>query len=188
MKYCQSCGKQIEDGAKFCVNCGSNQSAVQQSAAIHRNTGGHRLHCPKCKSNRLSPIVETTATGGTAVHTPITRRTGFTTYTANSVHRNYWLCQDCGHKFRNLENLKEELTRETKQMKVGLVFSVLFGVLSLFLVILLTSEPMYLVFLSVPTFCVFIMLIVFLCIWLFSRANTKRLTAEKEYLEKNCFG
>lgn len=188
MKYCQNCGNQIDDSANFCRSCGSTQSDSPAIDPAQSNTsGGRRLHCPECKSTLLSPIVETTNNGGNAVHTPVTRNVGFTTYTTYSTHRNYWMCQSCGTKFRNLQNLKEEIVRETKRMKASLIWGIIMAAAGLLGIIAASADKLMSLILRPTAVLSIIAAVIFLCVWLTTKSKVNKMTKEKEYLEVNCF-
>lgn len=188
MKHCQNCGQQIEDSAKFCQGCGCTQGeATADSTSQSQTSGRKRLHCPDCKSTLFTPIVETTNNGGQAIHMRATRRVGVTSYTASSTHRNYWMCQSCGTKFRNLQNLKEELTSESKQ-KTGnmyLFFVSGGGDLLLYRMAMVSEGAKLILF----PFIILLTVTAIVCfyLWMKKKSNVKRMTEEKEYLEANCF-
>lgn len=191
MKFCSTCGKQLEDDARFCPGCGARSSidaeSVPSAAPANHRTDGKHLHCPECRGNRLTPIVESTSNGGVAVGIPVTRRTGVTSYSSTTTHRNYWLCQDCGTKFRNLQNLEAELAAESKNVKVASVFCILCTAIGLFFGLLLKAYPeLWLFFGLIPVLMAFVV-IVLLFTWLISKSKVKKMTEEKEYLEAHCF-
>lgn len=177
MKYCINCGQQIDDNAKFCAHCGTTQS-VQAPGPQPNIPGGKRLHCPKCRGTQLSPIVETDVQGGYSVNRSIGRKWGASAVNLKSTHRDYWMCSQCGHKFRNLDNLNEEIATQAKAQRSCAIFSVLILVISL--LYLLTDMGVLLIF-TLPG------LILFVCLWLWFRSKLTKLTQEKEYLEANCF-
>lgn len=177
MRYCQNCGKELNEGAQFCSHCGQNTHTVSHTE--HQKSRGNRIHCPRCKSMQLSPVVETQTTGGTAVHTPLTRKTSMTTYSSHSIHRNYWMCQSCGHKFRNLENLQEELAEKERIVKLCTRVMILLGV---FLLLFLVTD------LWLWSLILFVPVELFLVAYLLSEKNQiKKMTALKKHLSKHCF-
>lgn len=127
MKFCSHCGKQIDDQAGFCPACGQTQNVVQPN----QPNVTQRLHCPTCKSNQLSPIVETEISGGTALNHSVTRKNSVSAFNMKNTHRNYWMCQSCGHKFRNIDNLNEEIATQAKAQKSCLYSAILFAILSI---------------------------------------------------------
>lgn len=191
MKYCKNCGKQINDDSKFCTSCGT-QAAVQEINQHIPVTQGYskankRLRCPQCGSVRFSPVVESTNNGGVAVSNAVTRRTAVTSYSSNTTHRNYWLCQDCGTKFRNIQNLKEEIASVTKLKNVFFVLSIITAVWCLFLFFMLEMESEVLFLLAPAIFVFVVFFLICFGIWLSSKFKLNKMNAEKKYLEENCF-
>lgn len=191
MKFCSACGAQLSDGAAFCGECGipvSGTSEAKKPAIPTRKPSGKKLHCPECGSTSLSPVVESTSNGGVAISTPFTKRVGITSYGSTTTHRNYWICQDCGHKFRNLQNLKEELARETKFMKGIWIFSIFFSILLLLTAMLAAGDKTLALF-ATPLIIILIgTTILFWCLWLSTRNKVVKMMEEKRHLESHCFG
>lgn len=176
MKFCNNCGKQIDDTIKFCPHCGSAQSDAASQAFV---PGGRQLHCPKCRSIQLSPIVETDVQGGYAINRSVGRKWGASAIDLKSTHRNYWMCGQCGHKFRNIDSLEEEIAVQEKAQRSCVYSSILFVVLALLAMI--SGGGMDIAVLLIP------LLLMFGCFWLWFRSKVTKLTQEKKYLEKNCF-
>lgn len=137
------------------------------------------LHCPECKSTKISPIVETSNNGGYAVNNSMTRKTSVSNITLNSTHRNYWMCSNCGSKFRNVQNLQEEITSEKKKV-TG------FGILSVLIVI------MTIVCIAASYIAAFGPVLAILAVVSFGNLliSTKKVSAmskELIYLKENCF-
>lgn len=176
MKFCDNCGQQIEDNTKFCPHCGNAQSSAVPRPFV---PGGKQLHCPKCRGSQLSPIVETDVQGGYAVNRSIGRKWGASAVNLKSTHRDYWMCGQCGHKFRNLDNLEEEITVQAKAQRSCVYSSILFAVLVLLSVIL--GGGAEIAVLLIP------LVLILGGLWLWYRSKVIKLTQEKEYLETNCF-
>jgi len=132
MGYCRNCGTQLSEDIKFCSQCGTDQE--NWLPAHQKMKGKNQLHCPKCRSTSLTPVVE--SAGSVGLMTSMTRKS--TVVQSKADNRSYWVCQHCGHKFRNLEDLMEEHTKRISSAKmrsrVGfgffMVFAVLLGLLS----------------------------------------------------------
>lgn len=175
MRYCSNCGAQLTEDTKFCPQCGAEQGG---QATVQQRAGGQkRLHCPKCKSTVLIPIIENTGSVGLAG--PMTRNTAMVGTTANN--KNFWMCQHCGHKFRNLEDLIEEHRRG---MQIG---KILFRSMDIMITIIIwllcaVSNQPGKIFLAIliPVF----MFITFE--WALKRQRTKW-DAEERKLRKACF-
>ena len=123
MKFCTKCGKSIDDQAAFCPYCGTASNAnVTQSPVI--KTG---LHCPKCKGVRLSAMTEAVASYGSA--TAVGKRSVATSSTIRRRHS--WVCSDCGHIFRNIEEWEAEIPQNYRIfniiMSVCWAFAILIG-------------------------------------------------------------
>lgn len=182
MKYCKFCGKEIDD-AKFCPHCGK-----QQHTETPKTAGGRRLHCPHCRGEQLIAVTETGEATGYATHGRVTRNIGTTTYHTTTVNRHYWMCQECGHKFRNLEDLEKELVTETKRAKGCKIAAVVFGVVFLLFVLSMMANEVGMVLFLLPTAMMFVCTLLFFATWFTSKKKVEQMTAEKAYLEQNCFG
>lgn len=177
MKFCSNCGQQIDDNAKFCAHCGGAQSA-QAPASQPTAPGGKRLHCPKCKGNSLAPIVETDVQGGYALNRSLGRKWGASAVDLKSVHRNYWVCGQCGHKFRNIDSLNDEIAVQAKAQRSCISTSILFLVLSL---ICMMIDAGLVTIAAIPLWGLM------LGLWFWFKKKVADLTKEKNYLEENCF-
>lgn len=97
----------------------------------------------------------------------------------NNTHRNYWMCSNCGTKFRNLQNLEEELKNTQGLVKRGIIGIVLLLVLVLFFMVIIG-------FGGFSVLCIFVILlsVVALCIL---KNRIAHMNEERAYLKKNCF-
>ena len=114
----------------FCCKCGRafNENEVESfnpiaDAMMHydevvASPKQKRLCCPKCKSNHLQAIVETATSARTIIETQ---------------NRNYWICNDCGYKFRNTEDWHEEIKKKEQAVKVNLVLTIFFIIVAMLL-------------------------------------------------------
>lgn len=190
MKYCPTCGTQISDSAAFCSECGTHIPGitdVKNTVQSNRRTGRKSIHCPECGSTNLAPIVESENNGGVAVSSPISQRMGMTSYSSVTTHRNYWVCQDCGYKFRNLDNLKEELTKKSKLLKPLLIIGILATVMLLLMGIILSGNKLFMVImLPIMIPCITCDIIVW-AFWVRTRREVENMTEEKRHLERHCF-
>lgn len=150
-----------------------------------------RLHCPHCRGEQLIAVSEATQAGGVATTSRVTRNASMTTYSTNTINRHYWMCRECGHKFRNLEDLTVELNKNEKTAKTGKKWVPILGialVISMFSMIFTLLQGNFLGFLMF--FVVLILCVAFgitLGLWLKSQSVVKKLTPEKAYLEQHCF-
>lgn len=175
MRYCPNCGTEVEEGAAFCSRCGTAQQR-QQSA--QRSSGMRkRLHCPNCRSTNLTPIVESTSTIGSVGR--ISKNIALTGTNVNN--KSFWMCQECGHKFRNLEDLIQENKRYFSQLitgwvVIGAVITILFVLLGCF-----TGEiGAVFVILIADAICYAF------CKWFLKKEKQKRDTEERK-LRRACF-
>lgn len=142
MKNCSCCGRINDDDALFCCKCGRafNENEVESfnpiaDAMMHydevvASPKQKRLCCPKCKSNHLQAIVETATSARTIGngYSPAKGCLGSLLFGSGgwllgalgqrqrtiieTQNRNYWICNDCGYKFRNTEDWHEEIKKK----------------------------------------------------------------------------
>lgn len=110
-----------------------------------------------------------------------------TTYNTRTVNRHYWMCKECGHKFRNLEDLNNELVKETKNEKVLKIVAIVFGLLTLLIVIPIVSNLTLLLIFSVPLLLLIGLDLVFYLAWRSTKKKVESMTLDKAYLEQHCF-
>lgn len=97
------------------------------------------------------------------------------------------MCQDCGTKFRNLQNLKEEIAVETKRMKSCKTFLIFYGIFCVLVGLLCAWNDFMALLLTAPLF-LFICGEVIICgVWLTTRNKIAKMMEEKRYLESRCF-
>lgn len=124
MSFCPNCGKEITGGAAFCPECGTKQGG--QSPVRRNTTPRGRLHCPSCRGMNLTPVIESSSTIGSVGR--ISKNVAVTG--TNVKNKSFWMCQECGHKFRNLEDMIEENKRMYRFGK--LYFRIIYGFLAAF--------------------------------------------------------
>lgn len=152
-----------------------------------RDTVRNRLHCPHCRSEHLIAVNEATQTGGVASTSRITRNTGLTTYSANTITRYYWMCRDCGHKFRNLEDLDKELVKETKNIKAYKILAIALGVIALLLTLVVISNTVLLLIFGIPVLVIDTFACILFALWHTTKKNVEQMTKDKAFLEQHCF-
>lgn len=179
MSFCQNCGNELNEGAHFCGNCGYDQQASVPAPRSPRASGAKRLHCPDCKSSDISPIVETDITGGTSLNHSFSKRNSVSAMQFNNTHRNYWVCSSCGCKFRNLQNLEEELKNTKNLFTRGIIGIVFMIVLTFFF-----TTAVGFGFFSL--LCIFLILLFIVASFILKNRISK-LSEEREYLKKCCF-
>lgn len=101
------------------------------------------IKCPKCGGKNLHAITETetavkTSGGGYSATKGCLGWLAFgpfgllcgncgqsTKTSVNTTNKNYWVCGDCGHRFRNLDDLRAEIEQREKTLKSGIVLCVI---------------------------------------------------------------
>lgn len=181
MHYCPNCGTEVPEGTHFCSGCGHEllPAATTATAPRSRSAGINRLHCPNCHSTALSPIVETEISGGTSVNHSFSRKNSVSSFDFKNTHRNYWMCSDCGKKFRNLQDLEEELAHLQKITKNGVIGTIVLAALGILWGITL-GWLMFILF--VPIFLILIVAI------FINKNKIQKMESERIYLKRNCFG
>lgn len=180
MSFCPNCGKELVEGVSFCSNCGYGLQSSGTPKRQSRPANSRQLHCPECRSTSISPVVETEITGGTSLNHSFSKKNSVSSMQFNNTHRNYWMCSNCGCKFRNLQNLEEELKTNQGLVKRGIVGTILLAILTLLWIVTIGFE-----FFSI--LMIFIILMVVVAIFILKNRVTK-LSEERAYLKKNCFG
>lgn len=179
MSYCQNCGTEIDNDARFCPNCGQSKKPSSSPARQPRANGAKRLHCPNCQSNSISPVVETEISGGMSMNHSFSRKNSVSAISLNNTHRNYWMCSDCGHKFRNLQNLEDELAALHKA-----VISAILGIILLVVLGMFSSSTLG--FGITLAFLVPVIALVIVAIFVVKN-KIEKMEAERVYLKKHCF-
>ena len=151
-----------------------------------RDTARSRLHCPHCRSGQLIAVSEADGTTGVATHSRITRNFGVTSYSSNTVTRYYWMCRDCGHRFRNLEDLNKELDKETENERISKKVVIVIGYVYLFLILAMMTPGMVGLCLFAAVLCSPIA-VFFLILWSISKKKVEQMTKDKAFLEQHCF-
>lgn len=141
-----------------------------------------QLHCPNCKGTNLTPVVET------SVDSALTTSRGHISATrVNNTHRNYWMCGTCGNKFRNIQNLQEEIVKNEKSVPTATIFTVI-GAILCFIFCMLAEDAGMLGFLywSFIAFTGLFAIVSFCYIFVYKNRATQ-LKQELAYLQHNCF-
>lgn len=122
-----------------------------------------RMHCPHCQSRQLSSVVETE----------------FSPKAMRNKNRNYWVCESCGRKFANIQNLEEDLSTMEKNAESaihGIILTVFLCLLSALMISLDASLLFY-----AP------ILILTAGIFLISKVKINKMESECRYLKTHCF-
>lgn len=161
---CEKCGKESGEG-KFCRYCGSalnvpsaeSPSVEAQNLNREENMKIGKLKCPRCGSRKLQAVTETdtnvtTSGGGYSagkgclgwlVFGPLGLLCGACgskqKTTVQQSNKSYWVCPDCGNKFRDTDELWSEIESQKQSMKQINILFIAGICLCLFLVILGSS-------------------------------------------------
>lgn len=170
MQICPKCNAKVKDGVT-CSVCG---------AQLSQKTSG-RLHCPNCKSNNISISTESSVDGAISAS-----RGRVSATTVSNTHRNYWFCSDCGTKFRNIQNLEEEISKYKNVPTILLVVSIIAVVIIAGFIYVASGSSIG--FLMIPPIFIFsIVALVTFCLSFVYKGRLKKMRAELEYLNTNCF-
>ena len=211
MAFCTKCGSNIAEDAVFCNNCGNPRNGATAASAYAPpvapapapapnpvyaapvaptpNPVGAApvrprgtLHCPNCKSTNLSPVVETSIDGALT-----TSRGNISATRVNNTHRNYWMCSSCGNKFRNIQNLQEEIVKMEKSVVTAVIFTVIAAILCI-IFCMLADAAGFLGFLY-WSFIIFtgLFAIVSFCYIFVYKGRANKMKQELAYLQQYCF-
>lgn len=132
--FCKNCGAEIPDGSQFCAKCGSSIE-TSPTVAQQANIVPAGLRCPKCGSKSLQAIVESNTTGTGGGYSGGKGCLGFLLFgplgllcgscgskqKISTTNKTFWVCQNCGNKFRNAKDLMDESSRLYKGSRVGTI-------------------------------------------------------------------
>lgn len=185
--FCNKCGAQIADGSAVCPSCSAQFSAQQPQAfqqPAPQQTSG-KLHCPQCKSHNISITTESSI--DSAVTTMHGRRSQFGSTKFKNTHRNFWVCSDCGTKFRNIQSLEEEIAKTKNMPIVYSVFTVILLILSIVFITNISGGFFKILIAGPFTIASVIGTIVCFCLIFSSKSKLKKMREELAYLKQNCF-
>ncbi len=146
-----------------------------------------KVHCPVCRGCDLFPYRRRTSDDIESLRAQSVRT--WTEFDDSSEIRElrYWICAQCGEKFRNKEDLENEITimeatvkynRSRKPFAIGIIIFSTVCFLIFWRLLLLTFVPLS--------------LLVFGCIMMLISGQVQQkeyeaLLLEREYLQKHCF-
>lgn len=182
--FCNNCGTQIPENTHFCPKCGqTTQKTNISTAPVNQQSNNlKKLHCPNCKSHNVQVTTESSVTGAVTTH-----HGGFSTSHVSNNHQTFWVCSDCGTKFRNIQSLEEEISKCKNTHIVLFVFSAICAALFLFFFTKSQSNPLGGFLFGAFIFGSAIGAIMFLISGFISKKKVKEMRAELEYLKINCF-
>lgn len=122
-----------------------------------------RMHCPHCQSRELISVVETE----------------FSPMTLRNEHRNYFVCQECGHRFRNIQNLEEDLSTMEKNASLAIRTILLTAALCLLSALMISFDASITFYAPILAFIG--------GLFLLSRVQISKMESECTYLKRYCF-
>ncbi len=154
----------------------------QAPQQANRSRPVRKLHCPECKSYNITVTTESSVNGGLT-----TSRGNMAVTTMSNTHRNFWICSDCGTKFRNIQNLDEEIVTNRKGSKICMVVAIIAAIISAFLLISSAKNPIGGLIMIGFTMTAVVVAVVCFCFIFVYNNRADKLEQEKAYLKKNCF-
>lgn len=88
------------------------------------------------------------------------------------------MCSNCGHKFRNIQNLDEEIASQEKAKRAVLLTDI---IIFLFTIFYIAIHALFLTILCIA------LVITLTVVYLYLQNKLSTLRKEKAYLEKHCF-
>ena len=158
---------------------------IQTSQPVQNpNAQRQRLHCPQCKSHNITITTESSVDGAVTTHSSNGR---YSSTRVSNTHRNFWVCSDCGTKFRNIQNLEEEIKSNKKAIKTCIITTVISFIVSLFFIINIISKPFSVIFFgAMAGFSSIFTIVAFVYIFVY-KSRVAKMEAERQYLIENCF-
>ncbi|MBO5040355.1 MAG: zinc ribbon domain-containing protein [Clostridia bacterium] len=183
MSICPNCNTNLPDGSAFCTSCGTKigTAAPQQAPANPVQSG--KLHCPNCKSHNLQVTTESSVTGAVSTHS---RNGRFSSTHVSNNHQTFWVCNDCGTKFRNIQSLEEEINKYKNQPLLFFIVGVIAAIISLVWFINSQNSPVGFLFggiIAITAICA----VVFVCFGFSWKKKLAKMRAELADLKNRCF-
>lgn len=143
----------------------------------------NKLHCPNCKSENIVFTTQTTVSGSVT-----SNNGGATTTSISSNHKDFWVCSDCGTKFRHIQSFEEEIKRENESGALK-IMGVVFAILSIVIFVASQSHSFsdaegFFIFLGVAVALGSIASFIGIP---FAKKATQKKMEELEKLKKDCF-
>ena len=122
-----------------------------------------RMHCPHCQSRELTCVVETE----------------FSPMTLRNEQRDYFVCGECGCRFRSIQNLEEDLSTLEKNADLAIRTILLTAALCLLSALMISLDA------SITFYAPILILIGGL--FLLSRVQINKMESECRFLKCHCF-
>ena len=144
-----------------------------------------KLHCPNCKSHNIAISTETSIDG--AVTSSFGGSSRVSSTSVKNTHRNYWFCSDCGAKFRNIQNLEEEIAKTKKLPTTYTIGAIICAILCIILFSVASSSLMGWLFFGSFAIGSTVGAIVFFIYIFVAKNKLTQLEAELADLKQRCF-
>ena len=138
--FCKNCGTEMPDESKFCAKCGN--STEENVPIVSSSVIPQGVSCPSCKSTNLQTIVESETTGTGGGFSGAKGCLGFlllgplgllcgscgSKQKISTTNKTFWVCQNCGNKFRNAQEVMQETGRQYKACFGFGIFFIIFTI------------------------------------------------------------
>jgi len=137
--FCSKCGTGLPDGSQVCSKCGNILGGSPIAPATQISMG---ISCPNCKSKNLQVSTENNMTASGKGYSGGKGCLGFLLLgplgllcgscgnkpRVTTTNKTFWVCQNCGNKFRNAQELMKETGR---QFRACIGFGIFFAILTI---------------------------------------------------------
>lgn len=117
---CRKCNREIPDNVLFCPLCGEEQKEEVTVKPVE--SFNHYLCCPRCGSKRLNIMgdrdINSALGSGVAGAVLGGAKVGIVAGVAGLKGRTFFVCMDCGMKFRSPDELKAEIEDLKQKQKI----------------------------------------------------------------------
>ncbi|MCD8391025.1 MAG: zinc ribbon domain-containing protein, partial [Firmicutes bacterium] len=168
--YCNKCGAEVNDGNAFCTNCGSplNKAKIEFAERTEpKEPQNFKIKCIRCRSCDLHPLTEDITTSKTT-GSDFSVGKGCLGYllmgpfgilcgacgknkktTTTTTHKNYWVCKDCGFKFKDLATLETEINTYKSSLILTSVALIFWCILMIYMIISFNCTAFLLICLAI---------------------------------------
>lgn len=162
---CKQCGSPNADDAKFCNNCGATfNEAHGKNFNVAQN---QNICCPKCGNRNLQVTTDRdwgaaalggvvgTATGGLG--------SGLLNAASNLQQQTFFVCPNCGNRFRRPEELMQEAKMYGKRSNViSIICGIMLALCLLLMIVGINISSTFIIVFSCITAAIFVLCIVFM--------------------------
>lgn len=170
MKRCKKCGVEIEEEARFCSSCGAKVEGGENPASnppdynaskkpFQNSTELQILCCPRCGNKDLQVTTELGGIVSGGVYN--SGKFGGISVASNDT---YWICRNCGKKFKNPDGIREDVKAFKRFANVFDVFGIVGGFV-MFVLLLILGEIIWAFVADVITLGIFLLIGIPFKIW-----------------------